>query len=227
MDTDRLIAELAGRAEPVQRLRPPWTRAALWLALAIPPAILVIAVHGFDVDLKTALADRRFVIEQAATLATALAAAVAAFASTVPGGNRKWYGLLVGIPLAVWLATVGAGCVEDWRTLGPAGLQLRLDTGCLLPMVLISIVPAIAMVTMLRRGAPLSPRLTLILAAVATAGIVNFALRIFHIGDVSIMVLVWHLGLIAALSLAAGLLGPRFLGWGRLFAGLPGSPRAV
>lgn len=225
MDTDRLIAELAGNAEPVQRLRPPWMRTALWLALAIPPLVVVVTVHGLDVDLAAALADRRFVIEQIATLATALTAAVAAFASTVPGCNRKWYWLPV-IPLAVWFATVGAGCIEDWRALGPAGLRLRLDTGCLLPMVLIGVVPAVAMVTMLRRGAPLSPRVTLILAALATAGIVNFALRLFHFGDVSVMVLVWHLGLVAALSIGAGLLAPRFLGWGRLLAGLRFSPRA-
>lgn len=224
MDTDRLIAELASRAEPVERLRPPWMRAALWLALAIPPMVAVIAVHGLDVDLATALANRRFAIEQTATLATALTAAVAALASTVPGGNRKWYWLPL-IPLAVWLATVGAGCVEDWRALGPAGLSLRLDTGCLVPMVVIGIVPAVTMVAMLRHGAPLSPGLTLILAALATAAIVNFALRFFHIGDVSLMVLVWHLGLVAALSIGAGLLGPHLLGWGRLFARLPTSLR--
>jgi hypothetical protein len=103
---------------------------------------------------------------------------------------------------------------------------LRLDTGCLLPMVLIGTVPTIAMVTMLRRGAPLSPRLSLILAALATAAIVNFALRLFHVGDVSVMVLVWHLGLVAALSIGAGLLAPRFLGWGRLLDGLRAQPRA-
>jgi hypothetical protein len=225
MDTDRLIVELAGRTEPVRRLRPPWMRAAIWLALAIPPLVLVVAVHGIDVDLPTALADRRFVIEQAATLATALTAAVAALASTVPGANRKWLWLPL-VPLAVWLATVGAGCVADWRALGPAGLQLRWDGACFLPMVVIGIVPAVGMVTMLRHGAPLSPRLSLALAALATAGIVNFALRFFHFGDVSVMVLVWHLGLVAALSIGAGLLAPRFLGWGRLVEGLRFSPRA-
>lgn len=225
MDTDRLITELAGKARPVRPLRPTWVRTAFWLMLAIPPMVVVVAAHGPNVDLAMAWADHRFVIEEIATLATALSAASAAFASTVPGGNRRWY-WLVAIPLAVWLATVGAGCVADWRALGPAGLQLRLDTGCLLPMVLIGIVPAVAMITMLRHGAPLSPRLTLLLAAVATAATVNFALRLFHFGDISLMVLVWHLGLVVVLAIAAGLLGPRFLGWGRLFAGLPGSLRA-
>jgi hypothetical protein len=225
MNTDRLIAELVGRAEAVRRLHPPWIRTAIWLALAIPPLVLVIAVHGFEVDLRTALADRRFVIEQVATLATALTAAVAALTSTVPGANRRWL-WLPAVPLAIWLAMVGAGCVADWRILGPAALRLRWDGACFFPMVLIGIVPAMAMVTMLRHGAPLSPRLSLILAALATAAIVNFALRFFHLGDVSVMVMVWHLGLVALLSIGAGLLGPRFLGWGRLLASLR-LPRAV
>jgi hypothetical protein len=224
MDTDRLIIELVGKADPVRSLYPPWLRTAAWLALAIPPAAIVVAVHGLDVDLAAALEDRRFLIEQVATLATALTAAVAAISSTVPGGSRKWYWLPL-IPLAVWLASVGAGCVDDWRAGGSAGLHLRMDTACFLPMVLVGIVPAGTMVYMLRRGAPLSPRLTMILGALATAAFVNLTLRFFHYGDVSIMVLVWHIGFVAILSAIAGLVAPRFFGWARLIAGLPISRR--
>jgi hypothetical protein len=224
MDTDALISRLSDRAAPVRRLPPPWKRTLVWLALGLPPLVLVVAVHGLDVDLGTAMADRRFLIEQIATIATALMAAFAAFASTVPGASRKWR-WLPAVPFAVWLLSVGKGCVEDWLALGPAGLALRVDSGCFLPMVLIGLVPAIAMVTMLRRGAPLSPRLSLVLAALATAAMVNFALRFFHIGDVSIMVLVWHFGIVAALSACAGLLAPRLLAWDRLIRRLPASFR--
>jgi hypothetical protein len=200
-------------------------RLAVWAALAVPPAVLVLAVHGLDVDLATALADRQFVLEQAATLATALVAAAAAFDSIIPGRRRQWYWLIL-IPLAVWLATVGAGCINDARTLGWQAFQLRFDSACLLPMVLVGLVPATTMVSMLRRGAPLYPRLTLVLGAVATAGVVNFALRLFHVGDISLMVLVWHVGLVAVLSLAASMFAPRFLGWARLFDRSQDSPRS-
>jgi len=226
MDTSRLITEIVAEAKPVPRLPPPWMRTAIWLGLAIPAAIVVIAVHGLDVDLATAVGDNRFVIEQLATAATALVAALAAFDSTIPGRSRRWYWLTL-IPLAVWLATVGAGCVSEWQTLGPASLRLRLDSACLLPMVLIGTVPVVTMIAMLRKGAPLSPRLTLVLGALATAGLVNFALRFFHVGDVSIMVLVWHLGMVAALSAGAGIVAPRILSWARLVADLPHSQRAA
>jgi hypothetical protein len=80
-------------------------------------------------------------------------------------------------------------------------------------MVLMALVPGAAMLLMLRRGAPLAPRATLFLGALATAAVVAFGLRFFHIGDASIMVLVWHMGLAAVLTLAASLAGPRVLGW--------------
>jgi len=212
MDTEAFIARIADNAEPVRRLRPPWLRTLFWIALGLPPLVLVIAAHGLNVDLNTFLGDRRLVVEQLAALATAISAAVAAFASTIPGKRRKrlWLPL---IPLAVWLLTIGKGCVDDFLRLGSGWMSLRLDTGCLPPMILISIVPAIAMVVMLRRGAPLSPRLTLALGALATAAIVNFGLRLFHVGDISLMVLVWHFGLIAVVSALAGIVGPRVLAW--------------
>ena len=215
MDTSRLIAELSNHADPVRRLPSPWVRTLLWLALAIPPVIIVVWFYGVDVDLATVLADRRFVIEQTSTFVTALAAAVAALHSTIPGRSRKWYWLLL-VPLTVWLATVGAGCFLDWRATGPAALELRLDNDCVSAAILVGIVPAVTIVGMLRKGAPLSPRLTLVLGALATAGIVSFALGFFHIGDVSIMVLVWQFGLVAVLSACAGLVAPRFLGWSQI-----------
>jgi hypothetical protein len=48
---------------------------------------------------------------------------------------------------------------------------------------------------------------------VAVAALGNFALRLYHLGDVSIMVLVWHFGSVAVLAFIASLLGRRFLNW--------------
>jgi hypothetical protein len=66
---------------------------------------------------------------------------------------------------------------------------------------------------MLRRAAPLRPRLTLALAALAVASIANFGLQFAHARDASIMVLVWHLGAAALLGALGGWLGQRVLGW--------------
>jgi hypothetical protein len=164
------------------------------------------------VDLPTLMADGRLIVELAATLLTAAAAAAAAFASTIPGASRRWL-WLPAVPLAVWLLALGKGCLDDWLQYGPEGLTLRPDFECFGPMLLMAAVPAAAMLVMLRRGAPLAPRATLFLGALATAAVVAFGLRFFHVGDASIVVLVWHMGLAAVLTLAAGLAGPRVLGW--------------
>ena len=225
MDTDALISRMAENSGPVERLHAPWLRAALWLAMGLPTLVLVVALHGLDVSPGEFFGDRRLMLEEFSTLATALLAAIAAFASTVPGASRKWLWLPL-VPFSVWLFTVGEGCLNDWQKSGWDSLGLRIDTTCFLPMVATSIVPAIAMVRMLRRGAPLTPRLTLILGMLATAALVNSGLRLFHLGDITVMVLVWHMGMVAVFSIAAGYFAPRFLDWKHNVAALPVSVRA-
>jgi len=212
VDTDSLIDALSRRAQPVRPLPRPSVRAVLWLApgLAIVAGVVVAVKGPFDPRMVTG--DARLAIEQAAMLATAIGAAVAAFQSTVPGASRRWL-WVPAATLALWLASVGRGCVDDYLRLGAEGLALGFDSGCVVPAVLIGVVPGVAMVAMLRKGAPLTPRLTLAFAGLAVAALANFGLTLFHIGDVSIMVLVWHFGLIVALSATASWLGPRLLAW--------------
>ena len=106
-----------------------------------------------------------------------------------------------------------AACVEDWLRLGAAGVRVRADWDCAPTAAVIGIVPAVAMVAMLRRGAPLSPRLTLGLGALAVAAAANLGMQFAHFQDVSVMVLAWHLGAAALLSLLGAGLGDRVLGW--------------
>jgi hypothetical protein len=212
MDTDELITRLSADLQPVRPLRPPWARAVLWVGLALPCVVAVVWRELMMVDAAQAAINARFMIEQAATLATALTAAVAAFGSTIPGFDRRIL-LLPLAPLALWLASVGHGCLQDWIRLGANGLTVRADWDCLPMAAIIGIIPAAAMAVMLRRGLPLHPRLTLALAALAVASVANFGLQFAHVRDASIMVLTWHLGAAAVLSALGGLLGERVIGW--------------
>src|SRR5262245_15606252 len=213
MDTNALIAELASSAAPVRRLPAPWVRMLLWLALAIPVlAAMIWLMMPSDIILVAAFADRRFLLEEVVLLVTALAAALAAFASVVPGYDRRIL-LIPLLPLAAWLASLGEGCWRNWVALGADGLTLRPDWDCLPPAILIGIVPAIAMVVMLRRGAPLLPRLSIALGGLAVAALANLGLRLLHVGDASVMVLFWHLGGSAVLAGFAGVAGRRVLYW--------------
>ena len=212
MDIDHLIEQLAERAEPVTRLLAPWRRAVLWLAASLGyVGIVVVAYLLADGGLPGAI-EPRLVLELAAILATATTAAIAAFSSVVPGRDRRFL-LLPLIPLSVWLATLGHGCVQDWRVLGTAGLQVRADWDCAVPALIVSALPAGAMLLMLRRGVPLLPAVSLALGVLATGAMANFGLRIFHAGDLSIQILVWHGGGAVVVSMIASLIGPRVLPW--------------
>lgn len=212
MDTDRLIERLAADAAPVRRLRPPGRRLALWLALSVPYVAVVAYIHGLVVDLPALGDNPRFAIEEAAALATALTAGYAAFSTLVPGRSRAvvWLPL---IPLSVWLVSIGKGCIDDWIRLGTVGLTVKIDWMCIPPMAWVGIVPVIAMVVMLRRGAPLMPRTTVALGGLAIGALANAGLQLFHLGDISIMVLVWHFGTTVLLTALAGWVGPEIFRW--------------
>lgn len=212
METSDLILTLSRDAAPVRRLAHPMTRAALWFALSVPYIAAIVIIYelaGFETSLSL---DARFVIEELATIATAVTAAIAAFCCIVPGRDRR-IALLPLLPLAVWLASLGQQCADQWLRFGAAGVSLSVGWECLPPSILIGIVPAVVMVIMLRRGAPLYPRSTVMLGALAVAALGNLGLRIFHVGDVTIMMLVWHLGAVALLLAAASFFGPRVLNW--------------
>lgn len=212
METESLIHELAANATPVRPLPNPWKRTGLWLAVAVPYVALIVILMSPRPDLAMQLADSRFQVELVAALATAVLAAVAAFACTVPGRSRAIC-LLPMAPLAIWLASLGYGCLQDWRVLGPEALRLRVDWDCLPAASLVGIVPALAIVTMLRRGAPLFPRATLALAGLAVGALAQAGMQVYHVGDISLMVLVWHLGSVAALAAVAGWIGRWVLRW--------------
>ena len=212
MHTNDLIAQLAHHAKPVARLLPPWRRAARWLVaslvyVGIVAAACLLASGGLPGSIEP-----RLVLELAAILATAITAAIAAFSSVVPGRNRQFL-VLPLIPLSVWLATLGHSCLQDWRLLGVGGLQLRADLDCAIPALIISALPAGTMLLMLRRGAPLAPAISLALGVIAAGAVANLGLRIFHAGDLSTQILVWHGGGAILVSMIASLVGPRVLHW--------------
>jgi hypothetical protein len=209
--TDELIIQLASKPGRTRRLAPPWQRSVLWLAISAVYAAFVIYLRpdGFS---GSGISDPRFVIEQIATLTTAVTAAIAAFCSIVPGYDRRWL-LLPIAPLLVWLAALGEGCVHDWLDWGSLGLQVHNDWACLPVAVTLGTVPALAILLMLRRGAPLVPHTSLALGAIAVGAATNFSMRLFHYGDATIMVLVWHFGVAAVFALVASLLGGQVLKW--------------
>lgn len=211
-ETRTTIQRLANDLRPVRRLHTPDVRTLAWFAISLPYVAGIVAFFGFRADLGLKVLETRYVVEQGAALATAFLAAWAAFSMTVPGGSPrlKW---LPFLPLAIWIGIVVEGCVEDVLRLGWAGMPFQSDWICLPMIAIVGAWPAIVMVIMLRRGAPLAPHRTIAMGALASAGLGNVALRLFHAQDVSLTVLVWHLGSALSLAWLAGSAGPKILKW--------------
>ena len=217
MDTDRLIERLAGKADPVRRLAVPWVRTAVWFAIAVPYVALIVVMMRPRGDLSAKLSDFRFLLEQAAALSMGIAAAAAAFASIIPGYDRR-IALLPLAPLSVWLASLGEGCVQAWMRDGAGGLSFTSDFVCIPAIALVGTLPALAMAVMLRKGAPLRPHVSAALGGLAAAGLGNFGLRLFHHQDASLMVLVWQMGTVFMLTMLIGSAGRLLLDWRPLVA---------
>lgn len=214
MDTDGLIQQLVTEAQPTPRLAAPWRRTLIWLAVSVLYVAAAALIIGIRPGLMQEMADTRFLVEQGATLATSILAAFAAFSAVVPG-RPKWLLLLPLIALGVWLGALGWGCVLEWTQSG-GQIAIRAHWICVPSIIVIGAVPAALIAVMLRRGAPIYPHAAIALGGLASAALGNIGLWTFHAPDVGVMVLVWHMGTVAAIAAIAGWLGPRLHNWSAL-----------
>jgi hypothetical protein len=187
-------------------------RAAVWLAIAVPSALLVVVMMTGRGDWTSRLLMPRVVSEEAFALATGILAAIAAFASVVPGYNRKVLFLPL-VPLALWLGGLGQSSVREWLQLTSQGFSMRSEWVCLPATIMAGAMPAVAMAVMLRRGAPLTPRLSALLGGLAAAGLGNLGVCVTHHAYGNVLVLVWHVGIVVALTVTVSSAGRRLLNW--------------
>ncbi|OIQ91074.1 hypothetical protein GALL_270400 [mine drainage metagenome] len=210
METDRLIDALVAETAPVRRLPPPRRRLLSWLAVSLPALAMLVAVMGLRHDLALRLAEPRFLTQETAALATALTAALAALYAGIPGTPR-WRLTLPLLPFAVWTLSLGQQCWHEWLAFGLSGMSFHPDAECIPGIAMAGLAPALAMLAMIRRGAPFQPRLTVGLATLAAAALGDAALRLFHPIDAGLMVLVWQFGTVLLLALLAALAGRQLL----------------
>lgn len=215
LTTEELIERLAADLRPVGFVGTPLRRTLRWLLISLPWVIVVILVMGLRPDLRVRLGDPRWVLEEAAAAATAVTAAIAAFSAEIPGRGRR-VRLLPLPPLALWLATLGQGCLQAWISHNPAGLILHADWRCLPGVLIVGLLPGIVLAFMLLRGSPIAPVLTSALGGLAAAALGAAGLRLVHEVDASLMVLIWQGGPMVGLTVLAGALGPRLLRWRHL-----------
>jgi hypothetical protein len=212
MKTPELIDSLVEAATPVRRLRPPIVRAALWLLLAATVMGLLAVAHGLRSDIAMRLQQPVFVVGMAGTLATAILAAIASFKLSLPEGSRFW--LLLPCPaLALWVSTIGYGCLTDWVSIGPDGVRMGEAVRCFATLLLTSVPLSIAMLVMLRHAALLRPTAVSAAGGLAIAAMTAFALSLIHDLNATVMILVWNLGSAALIAGLANAYGRSAFSW--------------
>ncbi len=222
MKTSDVIDALVDAAVPVRRLHPPLLRAAIWLALAATVLGLLCVAHGLRPDIAARLRQTVFVVSMLGALATAVLAALASFKLSLPDAPRWW--LLLPLPaLAVWVSTIGYGCLTDWVSMSPDGMRMGEAARCFATLLLTSVPLSIAMLIMLRHAAPLRPTAVSAAGGLAIAAMTSFALALIHDLDATIMILIWNLGMAALIAALASAFGRTSLKWvaARVMPSLP------
>jgi hypothetical protein len=212
-ETRELIERLAGGAVAVKPIASPLQRTAIWTLVAAALIALVSTSFGVRPHLWKTMTSPGEAIEFVASVLTGLCAAYAAFQVSVPGRPASWAWLPV-VPLAVWLGGIGVGCIGDLETMGLAALGFETHSGeCARAILAMSLPLGLVLVLMVRHAGVVRPGPTAMLAALSAAALSSAGVSLFHTGETSLMSLVWHGGMVAAISLASLAAGERVFAW--------------
>lgn len=192
--TESLIADLACDLPPVKRLAHPAKRLVKWLVIALPVSL---ALGALVEQQHLALAmerivDPRILFELAAILLTALSAGYAALCCVQPGrSSRAW--MLPIAPFVFWLSLVGENCWRLFEQVGPEQFSFAPHWTCFPSVAATGFAPALVMVVLLKRGAVLTPTLTVALGTLAAAALGAVGLRLYHPPDATALLMLWQL----------------------------------
>lgn len=205
-DTDHLIEQLATDLAPVDPLWRPAKRAAVWaVGAVIYLSVLAFVVSRFAV--ATGGIDTSLMVSQFVGIVAAVLAAIAAFASVVPGYSKR---VLIGPAFAgaAWIVFLALAALRGGDE--PVVASAQHEWFCV-AIILLGGIPLIAALAgMLRRGAPLNPALTGLLGALAVGLFASFSACISLPHADGAVMLAWHGGAIVALAIAC-VAGARFV----------------
>lgn len=211
-DTNDLIDSIVADASPVRKLAPPLERAALWLLAAVVIIALLGVEHGLRSDIGLQMRKGSFALGCTASLATGVLAALACLMASLPDRSRAW--LLLPLPsLAVWVCTIGYGCLTDWVNVDDGTMRLGEAFRCFATLMMVSLPLSGAMFVMLRHVARLRPTAVTLTAGLAVAAITSTAMSLLHQLDATIMILMWNLGVAVMIVAIEGTIGRRVLLW--------------
>jgi len=205
--TDQLIETLSDKLQPVQPLRKPGLRAALWSGFATLVIALVAMVGGSRADLAHAVTEASFLVPLIGSWLTGFTAALAAFHVSLPDRSRRWLWLPV-VPVLLWGTDFAYTCFVNWSDLA-GSLALLPESACLMTILATSAGLTVVLLPMLRRVKTLRPGLTAWLGGLAVAGFADTAHLLVHTEQDSLLALTVNLVPAVGLIVFGGLAGRR------------------
>lgn len=212
--TQELIDGLVADLQPRARLQRPAVRAALWLAGGLVFVLAAAMWNGVRDELLEQLAARpRVAIAWVASFAVAATAALAAFNLALPDRDQRW-ALLPAPAVALWLATLGYGCMADWWERGSAAIVLGASLHCVQQITITSLPLLASSLLLLRHASGERPIATAGMAALSSAALASVGLTLFHDLDTALMVLIWHGMPVTAIVAIGMMFGRSLFRWG-------------
>ena len=203
--TDQLIETLAEKLQPVQPLRKPGLRAAVWSAFATLVIAAIAVACGSAADLARAVHEMPFLFPLIGSWLTGVTAAIAAFHVSLPDRSRLWLWLPV-LPVLLWGTGFAYTCfLNPGDILG--SLALLPESACLATILATSAALIAVLLPMLRRVKTLRPSLTAWLACLAVAGFADTAHLLVHTEQDSLIALTVNLVPTVLLVVFGGLAG--------------------
>ena len=105
------------------------------------------------------------------------------------------------------MSTIGYGCLTDWVSIGPAGVEPGATLQCFVTLLIASVPSSAVLLVMLRHTARLRPTIVAMTGGLASAGLAAVALSLFHEIGASFLVLLWNFGTAALIVALAGVFG--------------------
>jgi len=198
----------------VRRLPPPSVRTVGWLLVVAAFAVVLLMHYGITGMQQRFVGTPDLAWAGVGAVLTAVSAAWAAFALSVPGRRAAWAWLPLPGAL-LWIGASGLGCLRQTvlqvTAPGTAVSTAHQSVDCLVFIIAFSIPLSVLMVFLLRRAYPLRPVLTAVLVGLASAAASASLLEICHAYDAAATDLLTHAAAVALVVAVNAAMGGRLL----------------
>ncbi|MEW6320605.1 MAG: NrsF family protein [Acidobacteriota bacterium] len=200
--TDDLIAALARGLTPVVPVATVRVRLARWTGAALVTLAAAVWVVGARGDWPAAIGEWPVQAHSLLLVIAGVFGALAALHLAVPGERRGWSQAWAVCAALAWLAWLGGELALAAGT-GEAAWRVGVSWSCAFKVIAAGLVPAVVLLVMVRRSAPLAPRAAAALAVLSAASIGALGAEWMCPNTRPMHLLVWHaLPVVAATGFA-------------------------